>query len=79
MPLGSVAVVMVNAAVTVMVNDCVALWPPPVTLTVKVNVPGAVGVPLREPAELSVIPAGSAPVETDHANVPLPLAVSVWL
>jgi hypothetical protein len=70
---------MVNAAVTVMVNDWVAVWPPPVTLTVKVNVPGAVGVPLMEPAELSVIPAGNAPVETDHANVPLPLAVSVWL
>jgi len=60
---------------TVMVNDCVAVWPPPVTLTVKVNVPGAVGVPLRDPAdEFSVIPPGSAPVEIDHVNVPFTLA-----
>jgi hypothetical protein len=69
---------MVNAAVTVMVNDWVAVWPPPVTLTVKVNVPVAVGVPLRAPVlGFSVIPPGNVPVE-DHVNVPVP-AVSLWL
>jgi hypothetical protein len=38
-----------------------------VTVTVKVNEPAAVGVPLRTPAEVSVTPAGSVPLET--ANV----------
>ena len=81
MPLGSVAVVMVNAVVIVMVNDFVAVWPPPVTLTVKVNAPAAEGVPLSEPADVSsVIPAGRAPVETDQVNVAIPpAAASVWL
>ena len=81
MPLGSVAVVMVSAAVIVMVNDLVAVCPPPVTLTVKLNVPAAVGVPARLPADVSsVIPAGSAPVDIDQVNVPLPpVAASGWL
>jgi len=62
------------------VNAFEALWPAPVTPTVKVNVPGAEGVPLREPPELSVIPPGSAPVEIDQASEPLPpAAASVWL
>ena len=67
---------------TVMVSDCVAAgWVPNATLTVKVNAPGAVGVPLRAPVdEFSVIPAGSAPVETDQVKVPFaPAAASVWL
>jgi len=64
-----------------MVNACEALWPPTVTPAVKLNVPGAEGVPLSEPAdEFSVIPPGSAPAVIDQVNVPLPpAAVSVWL
>jgi hypothetical protein len=61
---------------TVIVSDCVAVRTPSVTPTVKVNVPGAVGVPLSEPAELSVIPPGSAPVEIDQVNAPLPPAAA---
>jgi hypothetical protein len=66
---------------TVMVNDFVPVWPPPVTDTVKLNVPGADGVPLRAPVEvLSVIPAGNAPAEIDHVyGVVPPVAASVWL
>ena len=81
MPLGSVAVVMVNAAAIVTVNDMVAVWPPPVTLTVKVEAPAADGVPLSKPVDApSVIPAGRAPVETDQVNVAIPpAAASVWL
>jgi hypothetical protein len=47
---------------------------------VKVNVPAAVGVPVRLPVALRVRPVGSAPVETDQVNgaVP-PEAASVWL
>jgi hypothetical protein len=37
-----------------------------VALAVKLNGPVAVGVPLRVPPELSVIPAGSAPALTVH-------------
>jgi len=49
---------------TVMVSDLVALWPaPPRYRHRKRDVPGAEGVPLSEPAEFSVIPPGSVPVE----------------
>ena len=67
-PLSSVAVVMVNAAVTVMVNDAVVVRPAAsAAWSVKLNVPAAVGVPVRLPAaELSVSPVGNEPVETDH-------------
>ena len=50
-----------------------------VTLTVKLDVPAAVGVPDSTPVEaFRVIPAGSVPALTDHAYgaVP-PLTVSV--
>src|SRR5579872_2103275 len=50
-----------------------------VTLTVKLDVPAAVGVPESTPVEaLSVIPAGSVPLLTDqvYGAVP-PLTVSV--
>ena len=49
-----------------------------VTVTVKVNAPLCVGVPLRTPAELKVTPAGNAPEVNDHVYglVP-PVAVKV--
>jgi hypothetical protein len=43
-----------------------------VTVTVKLKVPAAVGVPERMPLLAKVIPPGSAPAETLHAY-PLPV------
>ena len=42
------------------------------TCTVKLNVPAAVGVPLKMPDGLSVIPAGNVPEARDHVSVPTP-------
>ena len=70
-PAGSDAVEIVGAAtaLTVTVNALVdeALLAP-VTWMVKVEVAGAVGVPLRTPAVVSVSPAGSVPVETTNCT-----------
>jgi hypothetical protein len=54
--------------------------PPPVTCTVKLNVPAVVGVPLRTPAVLRLNPAGRAPADTDqlYGGVP-PVASSCRL
>ena len=51
-----------------MVNDAVVVRPAAsAAWSVKLNVPAAVGVPVRLPAaELSVSPVGNEPVETDH-------------
>ena len=66
-PGSGLAVVIVNVAVTAMVNVAVALRPPAsTTWMVKLNVPAAVGVPVRLPVAFSVRPVGAAPVETDH-------------
>ena len=54
--------------------------PPPVTWTVKVEVPADVGVPLTAPPELSVSPAGRLPEVTDQLyGVVPPEAESDWL
>src|SRR6185312_13832623 len=45
-----------------------------VALTVNVNVPTPVGVPDRSPVLARVIPAGSAPLLTDHEVPPSPSA-----
>jgi hypothetical protein len=64
---------------TVRVNDFVAVWTPSVTETVKVNVPGADGIPLREPG-FRAIPAGSAPEAIDQVKGAAPPArASAWL
>jgi hypothetical protein len=58
--------------------DAVRL-PLSVTLTVKLEDPPAVGVPLITPPALSVKPPGNEPVEIVHVFPPLPpVAVSVW-
>ena len=73
MPLGSVAVVMANAAATVMANGAVAVRPAEsVTCTVKLNGPAAVGVPVRLPAALSVRPVVAAPAEMDQVYGEVP-------
>ena len=68
-----------TAALIVTENACVAV-PPPVTWTVKLEVPAAVGVPLSRPAEERLRPAGSVPADTDQVyGVVPPAAASVWL
>jgi hypothetical protein len=69
----------VGAAVTVTENAFVAV-PPPVTWTVKFEVPAVVGVPDSTPPEERVSPAGSVPADTDqlYGTAP-PVAANVWL
>ncbi|CAJ0822896.1 hypothetical protein LMG18101_05256 [Ralstonia flaminis] len=51
-----------------------------VALSVKLNVPPAVGVPDSVPVELSVKPTGRAPAVTAYVYGPLPpLALTAWL
>jgi len=52
----------------------------PATRTVKLEVPAAVGVPLRTPAADKLRPAGGVPEVTDQLyGVVPPVAASVWL
>ena len=53
------------AGLIVTENGFVAV-PPPVTWTVKLKVPAAVGVPPRAPPVDRVRPAGSVPADTDQ-------------
>jgi len=66
--LGTLAVVMVRVPAIVKLYTWVAVNAVgvvlSVTLAVKVKGPDAVGIPLRTPPELSVIPAGNAPALT---------------
>ena len=77
-PFGSDVVVTVNGAVAaeITIDSCfVAVCtgePESVAVTVKVNVPFAVGVPLIAPAELSVSPVGRVPGGTVHVTLPVP-------
>jgi hypothetical protein len=51
----------------------------PATRTVKLEVPVAVGVPLRTPPVDKFSPAGSVPEDTDQLyGVVPPVAASVW-
>ena len=47
-----------------------------VTVSVKFEVPLAVGVPEIRPAALMLKPAGSDPVDTDSVRSPVPPAVA---
>ena len=78
---GGAANVVDTPALMVMLVAWVALCPlASVTLTVKLAVPVAVGVPVRFPLALRLIPAGRLPTLTDQVNglVP-PDSVSVSL
>ena len=68
-PFGSDAVVIVNGdAVIVMLSALVAAFCElSLTWTVKFAGPAAAGVPVIAPAADKLKPAGSDPVETDHA------------
>jgi hypothetical protein len=77
----AVEIVGAAAALIVKENDFVdeALFPP-VTRTVKVEVPAVVGVPLIAPPVDRERPAGRDPEETDQLyGVVPPLADNVWL
>ena len=82
-PLGRLDVVIeiVPAVTIVMARALVADLPPaPTTLTLKVFLPVAVGVPEMTPVDaFSVSPVGSVPDPTtmDHVNGPVPPAVRV--
>lgn len=59
--------VTVEAEETTIESDFVAVCVPSVTRAVKVNVPGAVGVPETEPVEaFKESPGGRLPEETLH-------------
>jgi len=52
----------------------------PATLTVKMEVPVTVGVPLRTPTVDKLRPAGRVPADTDQLyGVVPPVAANVWL
>jgi hypothetical protein len=80
-PVGRELVVMVSGAKIVMLKACVAVFESEsVTLTVKLLVPVAVGVPLMTPLELRVNPVGRLPDNSDQVLEPLPpLEASVVL
>ncbi len=66
----------VGAAAITRATTRVADWPlASTTRTVTVNVPEAVGVPLRRPVDgPSVSPAGRTPLLIDQANGAVPLS-----
>ena len=73
MPFGNAVVVIDGAALIVMVSGLVVLSCPDSTRTVKLKVPGVVGVPLIAPVVgFNVRPVGSCPLDTLHALLPLP-------
>jgi hypothetical protein len=70
-----------TAAGSIVTENCFVAVPPPVTWTVKVEVPAVVGVPLITPAEDRLSPAGSDPTVTDQVRVAAvpPVVANVWL
>ena len=80
MPPGKEAVVTVGAAVTTMLRSFVPFPAEFVTLTVKLNVPIAVGVPVIAPVVSFIFkPVGSVPLEIAHVIGVVPVAASLWL
>ena len=80
MPAGSVAVVIVGAVPADSITILSALVSLPavfVALTVKVNVPVAVGVPEITPPSLNVKPVGRLPLSSDHVIGVVPFAFNV--
>ena len=56
------------------------MQPLAVAVTVKVLLPAAVGVPLNNPAMVTLRPAGNVPEVTAKVGVPVPpVAVRGWL
>ena len=82
-PFAGAALVIVGAtgpAEMLMLKFCVAAGAYPFdAVTVPVNVPTTLGVPVTAPAELKLSPVGSAPVVTAKVIDAVPVAVYVWL
>ena len=71
---------MEGAAFTVMLSDLELEPPAFVAVTVNVEMPGAVGVPLITPvADPKESPTGSVPLVTLHAIGAVPVAARVWV
>jgi len=72
--------VIVGTAVTTMLRVLVPLPVAFVALTVKLNVPIAVGVPVMAPVvSFKLRPVGSVRLEIDQVIGFEPVAVSIWL
>lgn len=75
MPLGKEVVVIANPVVMVILSACCTLCcgvPESLAVTVKFEVPAAVGVPEIAPAVLMVNPAGKEPLVTLRVMAPTP-------
>ena len=76
---GLLNVIVCGAAATVIANACAKLPLALVAVTVKLNVPVAVGVPASTPPEVSVArPVGIVPAVTLYVGVGDPFATKVW-
>ena len=74
------ALVMEGGWLIVMLKFCVALGNVPfAAVTVPANVPEAVGVPERIPADVRLRPGGRVPAVTEKVMGVVPVAVYVWL
>ena len=76
---GKVVVVMVGGTLIVIDNACSSSPSTLVALTVKLNVPPAVGVPEIPPSVESVNPVGRSPDTLVHVIGVVPVAVKVSL
>jgi len=80
MPPGKDAVVIVGGAVMTMLRLLVVFPAEFVAITVKLNVPIAVGTPVIAPVvSFKIRPAGSAPFAIDQVIGVVPVALSLWL
>jgi hypothetical protein len=77
-PSGSDVVVIIGFVYTFNVNDRSLKPAGFVARTVNVEAPAALGVPVIDPAELNVRPAGSVPTLTVKVGAVYPVAVTVW-
>ena len=80
MPSGREAVVTAGICVMTIVMSFVAFPTEFVALTVKLNVPVAVGIPVIAPlVAFRFRPVGSAPFPIDQVIGVVPVAASLWL
>jgi hypothetical protein len=75
-PAGALGAVPPPLPEIVMDNSLVALPAELVALTVKVDVPAVVGVPVISPVAARIKPAGNVPLSRLHTMVPVPVAAS---
>jgi hypothetical protein len=73
------ALVMVGGCTHSRLNVCVAGVPYPVAVITKLNSPVTVGVPLRSPPDVRVMPVGRLPLVTANVGAGVPVAVTLKL